>query len=75
MTDPAQPALSEDLTDDDQLVQPTGNGLRPDDETFLQPSQDPDEVPSTLVDAEGVPLYPPAEAQRAEDPHTAGGAA
>jgi hypothetical protein len=40
MTDPAP----DDLTDTDDLAEPTDNGLRPDDPDE-QPSQDPDDLP------------------------------
>lgn len=44
---------SEDLTGDDHLVERTDNGLREVDDTLDQPSQDPQDVPASLVDADG----------------------
>ena len=48
MTDPQQPepilGVVEDLTDTDDLVEGTGNGLTPDDPDE-QPSQDPSALP------------------------------
>lgn len=41
MTDPTEP---EDMTETDELVQDTGNGLQPDD-PLDQPPQDPGALP------------------------------
>lgn len=42
-----------DLTADDQFVERTDNGLRPEDEELEQPSQDPEVIPASIVDEAG----------------------
>jgi hypothetical protein len=45
MTDPLEPV---DMTETDQLVEPTGNGPQPDDPD-VQPAQDPNAIPDGSV--------------------------
>lgn len=47
------PSGSDDLTSDDQFVERTDNGLRPEDQEFDQPNQDPNTVTPSTVDPQG----------------------